>query len=182
MTTPVFILTLEMCLTLIVFSPKMDEITNQGRWDSEEFTVRALTVSREVHATYIKDESSLEIAISLPSTYPLVPVEVSCLKQRCVSKKQWRHWQLMIIILLEVRNGSMLDAVLLWKRNIDREFEGREPCVICYSVVEPRTMALPSLTCATCANQFHTMCLYKWFSSSHKSDCPLCQQSWKAQR
>ncbi len=161
----------------------MSEVTkNRGRWDHEEFTVQVLTVSREVHAKYIKDESSLEMDISLPSTYPLVPVEVSCLKQLCASKKQWRRWKLMIIILLEVRNGSILDAVLLWKRNVDREFEGKEPCVICYSVVEPRTMALPSLTCATCANQFHAMCLYKWFDSSHKSDCPLCQQSWQAQR
>lgn len=44
-----------------------------------------------------------------------------------------------------------------------REFEGVEPCPICYSTLHPKTMALPSLQCHTCNNKFHSPCLFTWF-------------------
>ena len=59
-----------------------------------------------------------------------------------------------------------------------QEFEGIEPCVICYSTLHPRDMSLPTLVCKTCKNRFHPSCLYKWFQTSHKHLCPLCQQAW----
>ena len=69
------------------------------------------------------------------------------------------------------------EAILLWKRNVDKEFEGLEPCPICYSIVHPRNFSLPSIVCQTCNNKFHPDCLYKWFNTSHKNKCPLCQQA-----
>jgi E3 ubiquitin-protein ligase DOA10 len=80
------------------------------------------------------------------------------------------------VTLLSAQDGSVLDALLLWKRNVDKEFQGLEPCPICYSVLAPKTLTLPTLACQTCSNKFHPECLYKWFNSSHKSKCPLCQQ------
>lgn len=26
--------------------------------------------------------------------------------------------------------------------------------------------------------RFHSTCLYKWFHTSHKNKCPICQQTW----
>ena len=33
-------------------------------------------------------------------------------------------------------------------------------------------------SCRTCRKRFHGGCLYKWFKSSGKSNCPHCQSPW----
>jgi hypothetical protein len=57
--------------------------------------------------------------------------------------------------LLSNQDASVLDAILLWKKNVDKEFEGLEPCPICYSILHPKNLTLPSLECQTCQNKFH---------------------------
>ncbi|CAN0400343.1 unnamed protein product, partial [Laminaria digitata] len=42
---------------------------------------------------------------------------------------------------------------------------------------------LPCCRCRTlvstvCIHRFHSTCLYKWFHTSHKNKCPICQQTW----
>ncbi len=69
----------------------------------------------------------------------------------------------------------MTTAIRLWKGNLDREFEGVEPCPICYSVLHPTQRQLPRVACRTCKNKYHSACLYKWFASSSKSSCPMCR-------
>jgi hypothetical protein len=41
-----------------------------------------------------------------------------------ISEGRWRRWTLQIIQLLSHQDGSVLDAILLWKKNVDKEFEG----------------------------------------------------------
>lgn len=74
-----------------------------------------------------------------------------------------------------MQNGALAEAIGIWKRNFDKEFEGVEECPICYSVIHTANNSLPRLACKTCKHKFHSACLYKWFSTSHKSTCPLCQ-------
>ena len=62
------------------------------------------------------------------------------------------------------------------KSNLEKEFDGVEPCPICYCILHPKTFSLPALTCPTCSNKFHSTCLYTWFKSSGKSKCVICQQ------
>jgi hypothetical protein len=143
---------------------------------SELFSVHGSSVSRVISAKYIQDECVLELVIRLPASSPLRNVEVDCRKRLGVSEPRWRRWVLQIVTLLSTQDGSVLDAVLLWKSNVDKEFEGMEPCPICYCILHPKSLAMPSLECHTCNNKFHPACLYKWFNSSHKSKCPLCQQ------
>ena len=80
--------------------------------------------------------------------------------------------------LLLAQNGAISEALLLWRDSVDKVFEGVEECPICYAVVHATTRALPKLQCRTCHNKFHSACLYKWFSSSQKSTCPLCQSTF----
>ena len=63
----------------------------------------------------------------------------------------------------------------MWKQNVDQELHGVEPCPICYNTLHPKTLSLPTLTCPTCKNKFHNSCLYKWFQTSGKSKCVICQ-------
>ncbi|GAQ92748.1 Zinc finger RING-type domain containing protein [Klebsormidium nitens] len=141
----------------------------------DNLSIRANRAAREVIAAYSMDESSLEMVIRLPAAYPLRPVEVECTKRIGVSESRLRKWLLSISAFLRHQNGAVSAAVLLWKQNVEREFEGVEECPICYSVIHTTNHALPRLPCKTCKHKFHAACLYKWFASSHKSTCPLCQ-------
>jgi hypothetical protein len=62
---------------------------------------------------------------------------------------------------------------------VERHFQGIENCFICYSVFHQSNKSLPRLGCYTCKNKFHSECLYRWFHTSQKSQCPLCQSIWK---
>ncbi|RLO05817.1 hypothetical protein DYB28_000823 [Aphanomyces astaci] len=141
-----------------------------------EMTVRGSKVSREITTTYLKDECTLEMVIRVPSSYPLRSVEVECTKRIGISEERWRRWVLQILKVTTSQDGSLLDAVMLWKSNVDKEFDGVEPCPICFSILNPKTMGLPNLQCRTCSNKYHNSCLYKWFNQSSKNKCPICQQ------
>jgi len=143
-----------------------------------EMNVSGSCVSREVTATYIQDECKLSVIIRVPPSFPFRNAEVDCRKTLGIQEKRWRHWSLQIMMMLNSQDGSILDALKLWKENVDKEFEGVEPCPVCYSVLSVKTHAMPNLECKTCHHRFHTACLYKWFHSSGKSQCVLCQQPW----
>jgi len=147
-----------------------------GRWKTDEFEVKGSLVSGEVTATLKSDETSIEIRIKLPSSYPLKNVDVSCTSRIGVSDGRWRRWVLQMIQLLSMQDGSLVDAVMMWKLNIEKELKGVEPCPICYSTLHIKTHCLPTLSCPTCHNKFHSPCLYTWFKSSGKSKCVICQQ------
>eukprot|EP01032_Pedospumella_encystans_P004088 gene4088-4838_t len=134
-----------------------------GRWNASEFSVRGSVVSGEVTAVLSKDETSVEIKVKLPASYPLKIVEVSCTSRIGVSDGRWRRWVLQIIQLLGMQDGSVVDAVLMWKCNIEKELEGVEPCPICYCTLHTKTLCLPSMACPTCNNKFHSPCLNTWF-------------------
>lgn len=95
-----------------------------------------------------------------------------------VNDGKLRKWLLSIAVFLRNQNQGVLDAIALWKFNVDREFEGVQPCLICYSVISAANGQLPKLSCKTCGVAFHNGCLYKWFKSSGKSNCPHCQNPW----
>ena len=118
---------------------------------------------------------TLEICISLPNTYPLRAVDISCRKRTGVKPEIWRRWALQIRALLSLRNSSISGGILKFCENVDKEFSGVEPCPICYSVIHIVDRSLPKVSCKVCQNKFHSACIYKWFNNSQKSTCPLCR-------
>jgi hypothetical protein len=103
---------------------------------------------------------------------------LSFLLQVGVNDGRLRKWLLSIAVFLRNQNQGVLDAIALWKANLDKEFEGVQPCLICYSVISAANGQLPRLSCRQCQVSFHPACLYKWFKSSGKSQCPHCQAPW----
>ena len=116
-----------------------------------------------------------QLVIKLPPIFPLRCVKVECSRSVGISALRLRKLLLSITAFLANRNGTLLEAVEFWKENIEKEFEGMEECPICYSIVHATNHSIPKMKCKTCRKYFHRSCLYKWFSSSHKSSCPLCQ-------
>ncbi|KAG0481153.1 hypothetical protein HPP92_012011 [Vanilla planifolia] len=141
----------------------------------ENFSLAVNKSVNEIVATYKKEETGLDLVIRLPSCYPLKPVDVECTRSLGISEVKQRKWLLSLTAFVRNQNGAIAEAVRIWKSNFDKEFQGVEECPICYSIIHTTNHSLPRLTCKTCKHKFHSACLYKWFSTSHKSTCPLCQ-------
>jgi hypothetical protein len=62
-------------------------------------------------------------------------------------------------ILYSIQNGSIWDGLMLWKRNLDKKFQGVEECYICYSILHSSNYQIPKLSCRTCHKKFHSSCL-----------------------
>lgn len=168
-----------------VVSPEMlRQELKQIRSDSAfgEMVVSASLVSRQVIATYVQDEFKLKVIITVPKSFPLRSAEVDCSQTLGVPESRWKRWSLQIRQMLNNQGGTLRDALTMWKDNVDKEFEGVEPCPVCYSVLHVKTHKLPSLECSTCHNRFHFDCLTQWFRSSGKNQCVLCQQQWRGTR
>lgn len=129
---------------------------------------------REVVAIYKVDESRMEMSVHLPNNYPLGPVRVDSGNQ-LVESGQWRNWIMQLTVFLIHQNGSIWDGLTLWKRNLDKKFEGVEECYICFSILHGTNFQIPRQCCSTCKKKFHSQCLYKWFSTSNKATCPICR-------
>ncbi|XP_064208679.1 E3 ubiquitin-protein ligase listerin isoform X1 [Anguilla rostrata] len=141
-------------------------------------TVKARSATREVIATYSVDDIFIELVIQLPQNYPLGSISVESGRRVGVAVQQWRNWMLQLSTYLTHQNGSIMEGLSLWKNNVDKRFEGVEDCMICFSVIHGSNYSLPKKACRTCKKKFHSACLYKWFTSSNKSTCPLCRETF----
>ncbi|XP_022063447.2 E3 ubiquitin-protein ligase listerin [Acanthochromis polyacanthus] len=144
----------------------------------ESMTVKARSAAREVIATYSVDDIFIELVIQLPQNYPLGSITVESGRRVGVAVQQWRNWMLQLSTYLTHQNGSIMEGLALWKNNVDKRFEGIEDCMICFSVIHGSNYSLPKKACRTCKKKFHSACLYKWFTSSNKSTCPLCRETF----
>ncbi|PKI82804.1 hypothetical protein MVES_003227 [Malassezia vespertilionis] len=95
------------------------------RLQDEAMATKILS-SHEVVATYTVDEHPMEIGLRLPSDYPLHGVEIRDIKRVGVSEAQWRAWLLAVQQMLSGKNGLILDALMLFKRNAETKFQGYE--------------------------------------------------------
>ncbi|RWS10947.1 RNF160 protein-like protein, partial [Dinothrombium tinctorium] len=141
----------------------------------KNLTVKARPTAREVTALYSVEDMSIELTIQFPLNYPLSPVTIDSGKRVGVTSSQWRTWLLQLTTFLTHQNGSIIDALLLWKKNIDKRFEGVEECMICFYILHGSTCQLPKLSCKHCKKKYHSACLYKWFKTSNNATCPLCR-------
>jgi hypothetical protein len=74
---------------------------------------------------------------------------------------------------------SISDTALLWYRLVDDVFHRNDSvCSICFSGVDTKTAALPTVRCDVCDNSYHPSCLFTWFKESSKSTCPLCRANF----
>ncbi|KIY45151.1 hypothetical protein FISHEDRAFT_49914 [Fistulina hepatica ATCC 64428] len=141
----------------------------------ENFTVKVSTAINEVVASYLVDEHQLEIRIRIPSDWPLHRVEVRDVQRIGVDEQRWRAWILATQQIMWSQDGRITDALGLFKKNVTLHFDGQAECAICYSIISVMDTSLPRKPCRTCKNKFHASCLYRWFSTSHSTSCPMCR-------
>jgi len=162
-------------VTPVLWQEEVERITTK-RDTFDNMTIKVRPNVREVVASYnFNDEGSMEVVIQLPTNFPLGAVQVESTKKVGVTHTQWRNLMLQLTTFLQHQNGSIVDGLSVWKRNIDKRFEGVEECYICFFVLHGTNHQLPKAGCRTCKKKFHGACLYKWFQTSNNSTCPLCR-------
>lgn len=112
--------------------------------------------------------------ISLPPSFPLSNAHIESLNRVAVNEQKWQSWLRTSLGAITIFNGSLIDALTTFKRNVEGALKGQVECAICYSIVGA-DRKLPDKRCQTCKNAFHGGCLFKWFKSSGASSCPLCR-------
>ena len=162
-----------------LWSEEVERINSVSVDTFDNMTIKVRSSVREVVAIYTLgddgSEGSMELVIQLPSNFPLGAVQVESGKRVGVTTAQWRTWMLQLTTFLQHQNGSIVDGLTVWKKNVDKRFQGVEECYICFYVLHGTNHQLPKLACRTCKKKFHAACLYKWFSTSNNSTCPLCR-------
>ena len=159
----------------VVLGREISKIVNAGRGAMlGEMDVKGSIVSGEITATYMQDEVELAVVVKVPKAFPLKMVDVDA--SRGGNGGQGIRWGLMMNCSLQKGSGGILEALLLWKDNVDAEYEGVEPCPICYAVLEPNSRSKPGVECGTCHNKFHKHCLVQWFQQKQTDKCVICQQ------
>jgi hypothetical protein len=160
----------------ILCTEELTALVNKKEKDGN-MNIRVLMNSREVIATYNIESAKMELQLKLASNHPLGVIKVES-KKHLGGKLQ--GWEIVkqLSIYLSHQNGRLCDGIAIWKRNLDKKYEGVEECFICYSVVQLENLQLPKICCKACKKKFHSSCLYRWFSSSNKSTCPLCRSDF----
>ena len=167
------------------------ELSTVSAWGPSQATAEAplnIKVSpsaREITASIPVDETTMQIAIHLPPTYPLARATVDSVHRIGVDEKKWRSWLITTQGVINFSNtdsgegggGNLIDGLLAWRKNVTATMKGQTECAICYSVVAGDGQ-LPSKRCGTCRNLFHGSCLFRWFKSSNSSGCPLCRNAF----
>ena len=103
-----------------------------GAERSDNMSLRVRDSVKEVVATYTIDEGSMELIISLPSNHPLGDLSVDTGNRVGVDVGLWRKWMLQLTTFLSYQNGTILEGLNLWKKNVDKRFEGVEVQIILF--------------------------------------------------
>lgn len=162
----------------ILINEIFEDITkSKNKLSNDLMTLKINQVTNEIKSTYVIDEQTMEMIIKIPELYPLANVTVDGPLRLGVNENQWKAWLLASQRIISLTNGSVLEAIETFNKNVSYHFSGFEECAICYSILH-QDHSLPSKTCSTCGNKFHAACLYKWFKSSGGSTCPLCRTAF----
>lgn len=165
-----------------IVEDELDSVENMLKKNNDQLIDNTMDAKvnrpvKEVHAYYTIDGQTMEIAIKMPSLYPLKDITIEGVKRIGVKEKQWRAWLLASQAIGTSQNGTIIDTLELFKRNVSLHFQGVTECAICYSILH-QDHSLPTKTCTTCKNKFHANCLYKWFKSASSNTCPLCRTNF----
>ncbi|KAF2821605.1 RING zinc finger protein-like protein [Ophiobolus disseminans] len=141
------------------------------------FTVKVSPRAREITASYLVDDQTMRMRLSLPPAFPLSSAHIEGLQRVAVSEQKWQSWLRTSLGAITIFNGSLIDSLTTFKRNVEGALKGQTECAICYSIVGA-DRKLPDKRCQTCRNSFHGGCLFRWFRSSGSSSCPLCRNAF----
>lgn len=166
----------------LLVEEELDEVTawakDQKSLDGEkELIIKVAKKVSEVSASYEIDEMVMEIRIRIPEDFPLGLVQIESVSRVGISEQKWNSFIMTTHGIINFSNGSISDALLIFRKNITGVLKGHVECAICYCIMSA-DRKVPDKRCGTCHNLFHSKCLFQWFKSSNQSTCPLCRKQF----
>ncbi|KAJ8727288.1 hypothetical protein PYW07_001407 [Mythimna separata] len=146
---------------------------HQRAHEIEDTEIRIAWSSNEVTCVYNVEERLIELRVWLARAHPLAAPRLAA--PHASGPGANTHW---VSLYLAYQNGTLLNALKMWTRAVSAKVESSPQCYICYCRLHPHTGRLPRVLCNQCKNKFHTNCLRKWFTTSNKSNCPLCRSAF----
>ncbi|CAG5052532.1 unnamed protein product [Parnassius apollo] len=128
--------------------------------------------SGEARCSLDVEERRVELSVHFSRAHPLEPPRLASSANSPAPDTQW------LTVYLAYQNGTLLNAFKMWIRAVTARIQSAPQCYICYCRLHPADGRLPSVPCRQCRNKFHAPCLRKWFTTSNKSNCPLCRSSF----
>jgi len=98
--------------------------------DESTIKIRGMLSTREIVSTYKMKELNMELIIHLPINHPLGVIEVSSVRRLGVNENEWRNWLLQLTTYLTHQNGTIIQSLQIWKKNVDKKFSGVEECIL----------------------------------------------------
>ncbi|EPS35471.1 hypothetical protein H072_11151 [Dactylellina haptotyla CBS 200.50] len=92
----------------------------------EGLSIKISRSVREITVTYEVDETTMEMMVKLPASFPLQLVEVKGVRRVAVSEKQWKTWLLACQAVIALQGGSIVDGLTLFQRNVKLHLDGVE--------------------------------------------------------
>ncbi|KAK7741691.1 hypothetical protein SLS53_004749 [Cytospora paraplurivora] len=146
--------------------------------DENELVIKVNYRQREITASYPiddgGDEQSATLLLQINENFPLGNVNVTGLNRVGCSERTWMSWCRTTQGIITISNGSIIDGLSAFRRNVVGALKGHVECAICYSFIAV-DKKMPDKRCGTCKNLFHRDCLFKWFNSANQNTCPLCR-------
>lgn len=126
-----------------------------------------------VMVTYRIEDSSIEVHLRFPASYPLAPPETQIVS--CVGIRQQKLRRLILRVQMLLSEFCRIgEALALWKVVLDQSVNDEEECGICFFLLDEITRRFPEAECPSCSNKFHQSCLRQWMRKS-KNLCPVCR-------
>ncbi|KHJ85117.1 hypothetical protein OESDEN_15162, partial [Oesophagostomum dentatum] len=120
--------------------------------------IRVVPVSGEVIAEYTVEETTMRLSIVMPQDWPLSVPSIQ-IDKAIVPSEKVKKWLLQLTAYLFHQNGSTVEGIIMWRKNVDRDVEGAEACTICMMTIHSTNHQLPKVKCRQCKNKFHSNCL-----------------------
>ena len=155
------------------------EVTN-NKYKNENLKSNFSMSSRLLVCSYSSHggEIQAELTVRFPDSWPLRLGQVEA--SPVVGLSKGKNARLKVSIQSVFRLNGVQNAVQIWIENIEGFLKDVEECYICYSVTyhhgaSGTAGSIPSKQCRTCKYKFHSECLLKYFRTSGKTICCLCQ-------
>jgi hypothetical protein len=133
----------------VLIDAELERVT-PTRLEDEKMDVKVILVHREVNTTYTIDESQIKMSLKIPPDWPLHVIEVRGVKKVGVKEARWKSWISGVrqVVLTQVgltvgtsrrfstsrtAQGSVVDGLEVFKKNVSAHFENQTECAICYS-------------------------------------------------
>eukprot|EP00917_Polyrhabdina_sp_WS-2016_P015596 GHVP01033912.1.p1 GENE.GHVP01033912.1~~GHVP01033912.1.p1 ORF type:complete len:1526 (+),score=152.01 GHVP01033912.1:228-4805(+) len=137
----------------------------------------SLTISK-IKLEYQIEEYFILIEFNIPLSYPLELITIGEIKNIGIKKEKWKLIILNTKSVLCFSTATIAESIILWKDNIEKYFEGVDPCPICYSIIDINDKIIPNRNCCKCKNTFHNKCIIEWFKRDNRKSCPMCRSTF----